>query len=195
MFKLMQNSLTASQNLNNAFSFFAEWIDATGNMLNQMNANINALMENNSKTNDEEIAEIKSLLTGIMVQLNTAVTPDIDSINERIDNVCSEQSGKFTELETMLQEKVNQQAKQITTLESKIDELNSKFDKLIDAMSEEQNNYEIKDILNYIATQTAATQEATANQKNQAEEIAQLTEKVNSFDANINKIVSYIEEE
>ena len=195
MFKLMQNSLTASQNLNNAFSYFAEWIDATGNMLNQMNANINALMENNSKTNDEEIAEIKSLLTGIMVQLNTAVTPDIDSINERIDNVCSEQNGKFTELETMLQEKVNQQAKQIATLESKIDDLTSKFDKLINAMSEEQNNYEIKDILNYIATQTAATNEALANQKNQAEEIAQLAEKVNSFDENINKIVSYIEEE
>ena len=195
MFKLMQNSLTTSKNLNNAFSYFAEWIDATGNILNQMNANINALMENKAKTDEDEISEIKSLLTGIMVQLNTAVTPDIDSINDRIENVCDEHNGKFTELEVMLQDKVNQQAKQIATLENKIDDLTSKFDKLIDAMSEEQNNYEIKDILNYIATQTAATQEAIANQKNQAEEIAQLTEKVNSFDANINKIVSYIEEE
>lgn len=195
MFKLMQNSLTTSKNLNNAFSYFAEWIDATGNILNQMNANINALMENKAKADEDEISEIKSLLTGIMVQLNTAVTPDIDSINERIDNVSNEHNGKFTELEVMLQDKVNQQAKQIATLENKIDDLTSKFDKLIDAMSEEQNNYEIKDILNYIATQTAATQEAIANQKNQADEIAQLTEKVNSFDANINKIVSYIEEE
>ena len=58
-----------------------------------------------------------------------------------------------------------------------------------------QTNYEIKDILNYIATQAAATNEAIANQKSQADEIAKLTEKVNSFDANINKIVSYIEEE
>ena len=186
MFKLMQNSLTASRNLNNAFSYFAEWIDATGTILNTMNANINALMEKSAGGSDDDIAEIKSLLTGIMVQLNTAVTPDIDSINERIDNVSDEHNGKFTELETMLQEKVNQQAKQIASLEDKIDNLTSKFDKLIDAMSEEQNNFEIKDILNYIATQTATTQETITSQ---------IAEKLSSFDTNINKIVSYIEEE
>ena len=196
MFKLMQNSLTACQNLNDAFGYVAEWIDATGTLLNTMNANINSLMANGvNGTSSDEISEIKSLLTGIMVQLNTAVTPDIDSINERIENVSTEHNGKFTELEEMLQEKVNQQAKQINSLEEKIEDLTSKFDKLINAMAEEQTNYEIKDILNYIATQAAATNEAIANQKSQADEIAKLTEKVNSFDANINKIVSYIEEE
>ena len=193
--KLMQNSLNAGMNLNNAFSYFAEWIDATGNMLNQMNAKIETLVENSSNSNSEEIAEIKSLLTGIMVQLNTAVTPDIDSINERIENVCSEHNGKFTELEALLQEKVNQQEKHIVSLESKIDNLNSKFDKLIDAMAEEQNNYEIKDILSFIATQVASTNETILNQKDSSSEISQMSEKLNSFDENINKIVSYIEEE
>ena len=195
MFRLMQNSLAASKSLNNAFAYFGEWIDATGNLLNTMNANINSLMSASGAGETDEISEIKSLLTGIMVQLNTAVTPDIDSINERIETVSNEHNDKFTELESMLQEKVNQQAKQISSLEEKIENLTSKFDKLIDAMAEEQNNYEIKDILNYIASQTAATQEAIANQKNSSEEIAQIAEKINSFDANIGKIVSYIEEE
>ena len=197
MFKLMQSNLTTSKNLNDAFAYFGEWIDATGNLLNKMSEDIALLVEGRvgSGVSNDEISEIKSLLTGIMVQLNTAVTPDIDSINDRIENVSNEHNSKFTELEIMLQDKVNQQAKQIASLEDKIENLTSKFDKLIDAMAEEQNNYEIKDILNYIATQIATTNEAIISQKNSSDEIAQIAEKVNSFDTNINKIVSYIEEE
>ena len=51
-----------------------------------------------------------------MVQLNTALTPDIDSLNERIDKLTEQQSNKMTELETLLQEKINLQEKEINSL-------------------------------------------------------------------------------
>ena len=219
MFKLMQNNLAASKNLNNAFVFLAEWVDATGVILNNMSADITAMKNNSTETDagnygslkdevvealnrvaqledsiatikNDDISEIKSLLTGIMVQLNTALTPDIDSLNERIDRLSEESNNKFTELETAMREKINQQSKQIVALEEKIDNLNSKFDKLIEAMAEDHNNYEIKDILSYIATQTAAVNEALASGQ-----IGEIAEKLSSFDSNINKIVSYIEED
>ena len=219
MFKLMQSNLAASKNLNNAFVFLAEWVDATGVILNNMSADITSLKNNSTETDagnygslkdevvealnrvaqledsiatikNDDISEIKSLLTGIMVQLNTALTPDIDSLNERIDRLSEENNNKFTELETVMKEKINQQSKQIIALEEKIDNLTSKFDKLIEAMAEDHNNYEVKDILSYIATQTAAVNEVLASGQ-----ISEIAEKLSSFDANINKIVSYIEED
>lgn len=214
MFKLMQNNLAASKNLNSAFVYLAEWIDATGSVLNNMSSDLAQLKSKSTEENignigtlkddiieslnrvaqledtvasikNEDVSEIKSLLTGIMVQLNTALTPDIDSLNERIDKLSEENHNKFSELETAMKEKINQQSKQIIALEEKIENLTSKFDKLIDAMTEEHNNYEIKDILNYIASQTAAANEA----------ILSSNEKLASFDGNINKLVSYIEED
>ncbi len=228
MIRLLHSSANATKNLNNAFIFLAEWVDATGSALNNMQNDIsdikyknetdkslefvnneNEIKENittlikkvdeleesfaNYKTDD--ISEIKSLLTGIIVQLNTALTPDIDSLNERIDKFSEDNSNKLTELETLMQEKINQQSKQILALEEKIETLTSKFDKLIDAMSEDNKNYEIKDILNYIATQIATTNETLANQQNANNVLNTVAEKLSSFDENINKVVSYIEED
>lgn len=211
---LMQGNLETVQSLKNAFVFLAEWVDTTGNMLNNMNNNLNILTNStkgevqsevetkleaieNTVTDmrNEEISELKSLMTGIMVQLNTSLTPDIDSINARIDKAEEENEGKFSELETIMKDKINQQAKQILSLEQKLTDMNTRFDKLIDIMSEDNHNYEIKDILNYIATQTAATNEAVTAQRNSDEIINAMSEKLSSFDTNINKIVSYIEED
>ncbi len=220
MFKLMQSNLVASKNLNDAFSFLAEWVDATGVILNNMSKDIASLKgkkitpsvgeEDSTIKNEiidslnrvtqleetvaliknEEISEIKSLLTGIMVQLNTALTPDIDTLNERIDKLSEENNNKFTELETLMKEKINQQSKQIASLEAKVDDLSSKLVRFLEVMSEHNNNYELKDILSYIATQTAAVNDAIANGR-----ISEMADKLSSFDANINKIVSYIEED
>jgi len=226
MTRLLKSSMTASQNLNNAFVYLAEWIDATGHILNsiqddlielkQPKATVDSFSEEKEEIKNEiskviqkiddldnafanckndDISEIKSLLTGIIVQLNTALTPDIDSLNERIDKLSEENKNKLTELETLMQEKINQQSKQITSLEDKIESLGNKFDKLIEAMSEDHKNYEIKDILNYIAAQIAATNESIANIPNDDGLLKSLAEKVSSFDENINKIVSYIEED
>ena len=226
MVRLLQSSTNATRNLNNAFIYLAEWIDATGNVLNSMQNDISELkstkenpldiFENKSDIKEDitnlikrfdeldesfsnyktdDISEIKSLLTGIIVQLNTALTPDIDSLNERIDKLSEENSNKLTELETLMQEKINQQSKQINALEEKIETLGSKFDKLIEAMSEDNKNYEIKDILNYIATQITAANENLTNQQNANSVLNNIAEKLSSFDENINKVVSYIEED
>ena len=211
--KLMKNNLESNKNINTAFIYLAEWIDATGKTLNnisddleqlksQQNNNIESITKNdlkdilndNTKLNDD-ISEIKSLLTGIIVQLNTALTPDIDSLNERIDKLEEENNNRFKALEDMLQNQVSQQEKQINSLEAKIDNMTSKFNKLIEAMSEDNKSYEIKDILNYIASQTSSMNEAMQNQQNTNSIIDTVAEKLTSFDENINKIVSYIEEE
>ena len=94
----------------------------------------------------------------------------------------------------MLQKKVSLQAKQISSLETKINDMSAKFDKLIEVMSEDKS-YEIKDILNYIAAQTAAANETLQNQQNTSAVVNEVAQKLSSFDANLNKIVSYIEEE
>ncbi len=291
---LMQKNLEANKNINNAFIYLAEWIDATGSALNAMSENIeqikkeanhneiietaknnaesiiseikdvketvdnaqNNIIENikseTANTNEniariesilteniksdmvdsikrhkqleslicenikseigasvskienlenvinavknEDISEIKSLLTGVMVQLNTALTPDIDSLNERIDKLTEENNNKYTALEEMLQKKVSMQAKQINSLETKINDMSAKFDKLVEVMSEDKS-YEIKDILNYIAAQTAAANETLQNQQNTSAVVNEVAQKLSSFDTNLNKIVSYIEEE
>lgn len=228
MVRLLHSSANATKNLNNAFIYLAEWIDATGSALNNMQNDISDIKHKNEtdksleffsseteikenittlirKVNEfeesfvnyktDDVSEIKSLLTGIIVQLNTALTPDIDSLNERIDKLSEESSNKLTELETLMQEKINQQSKQINTLEERIETLSSKFDKLIEAMSEDSKNYEIKDILNYIATQIATTNETLANQQDNNKVLNTVAEKLSSFDENINKVVSYIEED
>lgn len=227
MSMLLQNSLNTVSNLNNAFIYLAEWVDATGSVLNTMQNDIVEIKESSAKSkqtsksevevslkddiqniiktvNDledkfinytnEDFSELKSTITGVMVQLSTALTPDIDSLNQRIDKLSEENNNKLTELETLMQEKINLQSKQIASLEDKIEGLSNKFDKLIEAMSEDKT-YEIKDVLNYIATQMTATNENLVNQQNTNNMISELANKVNSFDANINKIVSYIEED
>ena len=97
-----------------------------------------------------------------------------------------------------MSEKINEQTAQIVSLEQKVDglnnkfeDLNNKFDKLAAAVLEGNDNFEqIKEILKYIATQATGANETLA--KSRVEEVA---DKLTSFDENINKIVSYIEEE
>lgn len=226
MAKLLHNSINASRNLNNAFLYLAEWIDASGNLLNTMQVDISAIKENKeSSTNTSEleielkteikalvnkidniqdivannsssdVSEIKSMLTGVMVQLNTALTPaNVDTLNEKIDNLLETNANKLTELETLMQEKINQQSKQILSLEEKIEALDTKFDKLIATLAEDQKQFEIKDALQFIAAQITATNETLA-QDQTSEMIKEVSEKMTNFDTNINKIVSYIEED
>lgn len=229
IYKLLQNSLNTSRNLNTAFIYLAEWIDTTDNVLKTLQNDISDVKEQTSKDNvspeiienisvlkseieknstkiselenaftnykNEDVSELKSLITGVIVQLNTALTPDIDALNNRIDKLTEENSNKLTELEQLMQEKINQQAKQIESLEEKVDSLNSKIDKLIDSIDSNNSNSEIKDILNYIATQMAATNEVIASNQNSNTVINTVAEKLESFDNNINKLVSYIEED
>lgn len=177
---------------------------------------INDLSDTLSSYKNDDVSEIKSLLTGIIVQLNTALKPDIDSLNERIDKLTEENQNKFSELETLLKEKVEIQSKQINALEEKIDSLYGRIDKLIETVNETNKNDEIKDILNYITTQVAAANETISAHPKASDEIKKLAQeqintitaikevmtgqkniadKLASFDGNVQKIVSYIEED
>ncbi len=226
MTKLLNSSVNAAKNLNNAFMYLAEWVDATGGILNSIQNDLSEIKDSKENQTDavkdkeyikteisllvkkfdeleisfsgfksDDVSEIKSLLTGIIVQLNTALTPDIDSLNERIDKFAEEQNNRITEQETLVRDKINQQAKQISQLEEKIETLNNKFDKLIEVLSEDNKNYDIKDILNYIAAQIAETNKNLAERQEEGEVLKDLAQKLSSFDSNINKIVSYIEED
>ena len=226
MSKLLHNSINASRNLNNAFFYLAEWIDASGTLLNSMQADITAVKENSNtnellneakqefkaeiksivekldnmqdaiaNNNSNDIAEIKSMLSGVMVQLNNTITPvDVDSLTTKIDNLIELNNNKLTELETLMQEKINQQSKQILSLEEKVEALDAKFDKLITTLAEDQKQFEIKDALQFIAEQIVKTNEAIA-QNQTVDAVKEVSEKLASFDTNINKIVSYIEED
>ncbi len=211
MIKLLNKSVNANNNLNTAFTYLAEWIDATGGVLNNIQDELSQLKSNKTidtlptveikeKTSNpeeftslnENISELKSLLTGIIVQLNTALTPDIDSLNERIDKLCDENNNKLTQLEILLQEKVIEQEKKIVVLEEKIDKMSEKFDRLVEVMADDSHSYEIKDILNFIASQINTN---VVNIQNTNTTINEVAQKLDSFDANMNKIVSYIEED
>ena len=157
--------------------------------------NISKLEDAYDQYKTDNNSELKSMITGVMVQLNTALTPEIDTLNEKIDKITEENGNKFTELETLMKDKIEIQAKQINVLEEKIENLSGKFDKLIEAMSENNINFEIKDVLGYIAAQVSAANEAIKNQSESKETIQKVADKLTSFDTNINKIVSYIEEE
>ena len=226
MSKLLHNSINASRNLNNAFLYLAEWIDASGTLLNSMQADLSSMKEKSntdellddakqelkeeiknivekldnmqdaiSNNSSNDIAEIKSMLSGVMVQLNNTLTPvDVDSLTAKIDNLIELNDNKLTELETLMQEKINQQSKQILSLEEKVEALDAKFDKLITTLAEDQKQFDIKDALQFIAEQIAKTNEAI-EQNQTAEVVKEVSNKLASFDTNINKIVSYIEED
>ena len=148
-----------------------------------------------ANNNSNDIAEIKSMLSGVMVQLNNTITPvDVDSLTTKIDNLIELNNNKLTELETLMQEKINQQSKQILSLEEKVEALDAKFDKLITTLAEDQKQFEIKDALQFIAEQIVKTNEAIA-QNQTVDAVKEVSEKLASFDTNINKIVSYIEED
>ncbi|MBQ9246132.1 hypothetical protein IJ182_07695 [bacterium] len=185
----METFKTDISEYNNEFSTVKEQISKLEKQLDSVEESFD-----NFKTDD--ISELKSSLTGIMVQLNTALTPDIDSLNARIDKFVEENQAHKTKVEEMLEEKLSQQEQKISSLENKFETLTSKIDKLADTVTEESKNYEVKDILNYLVTQLAATNDGiTTNQQTAHKVLNEVAEKVASFDNNINKIVSYIEED
>ncbi len=222
---LMQNSVKANKNLNNAFAYLAEWIDASGNVLNSLQTDItsiksqaeaanseeiislkndisdvtkkiDSLVSNLSAVNDiEETSDIKSLISGISVQLNTSLSPNIDLLNEKIDKITEDNNSRLKEFEDFINKKFEIQNKQIKILSDNIENLNKKFDTLINVFAEDNKEYDMKDMLSYLVSEISSVSEIVKNRKNDDEIIKKLEEKVSSFDKNINKIVSYIEED
>ncbi len=205
------------ESIKNCLTVVGEAIDGLNNKLNIDDTNESSLKDDLSAIKDEikdikqsfknvdemvsdlktdDISELKSSLTGIMVQLNTALTPDIDTLNERIDKLVEEHNNHINKFEEIVEEKLEKQEQKIISIEGKVEIVNSKIDKLIETMNDGNKNDEVKDILNYIVTQlTASNESITTNQQNAHKVLDNVAAKVSSFDENINKIVSYIEEE
>ena len=225
---LSQNSLIANNNLNRAFIYLAEWVDASGRVLNEIQNDISSLIsqdENNiqktvcndikelkqevslynNKLKDienisdslkhEDISELKSLLSGIIVQINTALNPNIDLINEKIEKLAEENNNKLKQLEESFNTKIENQTKQINHLTNKINDFNSKFDKLIEILTEDYKEYDMKDMLSYIVSEISVVSEYAKTRQASEDTMKVIEQKLSSFDTNINKIVSYIEED
>ena len=176
------------ESIKNCITVVGETLEAKDSKLNESDDDLADIKDN--------ISELKSALTGIMVQLNTALTPDIDTLNERIDKLVEENNEHINAIQTEVEEKLNKQEQKIISIEGKVEIVNAKIDKLIENMNDNNKNDEIKDILNYIVTQLNASNESiTTNQQNAHKVLDNVASKVSSFDENINKIVSYIEEE
>ena len=73
-----------------------------------------------------------------------------------------------------------------------------KFDMLSQIVKEKTDNSEIKDILNYIVGQITVMNENSDvmknNQQSNSEVLVAVAENVSGFNANIEKLVSYIDE-
>ncbi len=225
---LSQNSLIANNNLNRAFIYLAEWVDASGRVLNEIQNDISSLIAQdetniqktvcddikelkqevslyNNKLKDienisdslkhEDISELKSLLSGIIVQINTALNPNIDLINEKIEKLAEENNNKLKQLEESFNTKIENQTKQINHLTNKINDFNSKFDKLIEILTEDYKEYDMKDMLSYIVSEISVVSEYAKTRQASEDTMKVIEQKLSSFDTNINKIVSYIEED
>lgn len=227
---LMQNSIAANKNLNSAFIYLAEWIDASGNVLNTIQKDITSLKTDDSNktvnadedlkylkdlkteiqqtvvkldemdnvlsgVKSDDVPELKSMMSGIIVQLETSLTPSINLINEKIDKLSDDNDVKLKQFESDIIAKIDAHSKQIDILNNNIQKLNKKFDTLIEIFSEDNKDYEMKDMLNYIVSEINSIREVNkANQSNE-ELLKKLESKVSDFDSSINKIVSYIEED
>lgn len=223
----MNDCLNTGKNMNNAFVILAQWIDSTdltlnsiSNDIDNINKNIQSNIENIEIPHyEEEISEIKSLLTGIMVQLNTIgnfsnlnaleekileIQTTVDNINQNKNqdtnenDVCIDLITKQNELTQEINNQneiinrqhelikiqsleINKQSEKIENLENKIDLLSSKFEQFFENNISNDNSNKLQEVIDIIKMQS-----------NSANTIAQ---KIQDFDTNIGKIVSYIEED
>ena len=175
----------------------------------------------------EELSDIKTSLNNITVQLDTLLNPYIELLDEKIGKITEQSNGNFSELEQLMQIKIEEQSRHIANLEDKIDLINNRFDevneryeRLLETVNERTDNSEIKDVLNYIVNQIADINNNVVQiQNNQqynseivntimqkteacdesiignANAIETVNEKVMNLESNITKLVSYIEEE
>ena len=195
MTTLIHNNIIANNNINKAFVYLAEWIDASGKVLNDIQNGIESLNASAFKENNEEISEIKSLISSIIVQINTSLSPNIDLINEKIEKLTEEDSHNFEESANIINTKIDAHSKQINALESKIEKLSEKFDKLIEILTEDTKDYDTKDMLNYIVSQVSNLTESIKSNQNSDDAVKRLEDKISEFSSDVKKIVAYIEED
>lgn len=173
---------------------------------------VNALEESLNGFGSREFSDIKALLDSVPDKID-AVSAPIEELSSKIDELSKQSGSGLSELEALMQKKINKQNDYIVSLENKIDEMNAeyslmsskidalseKYDNLVQSVKESGDNTNIKDILDNISSQLAAISKSTAvqqdNQKTNTKILIAASKKVAGFDDSIKKIVSYLEEE
>lgn len=169
--KLMAGSVSASQNLNEAFVYLAEWIDVTGKVINEIRDSVDLVKDSeNDKT---------ELIKTVFNDLQETIT----SQNAKIESL----EAKLAHFENKIDS--------LDTLETKLSRI---LDKKLDEMSEikhEDSSSEIKTILDFIASQVISANENSINNKALNQKIEIIEHQLTKFDKNLAKIVSYLDED
>ncbi len=182
--KITASNFTISQNLNEAFLLFAQWIDST----------------------EETFANFKQSLEGIQLQnaeiLNEASKPEMNQIkysltelSEKFEAFSQDNLQKAEIIAQQVLSKCSQQLGTISSLEEKISSLESKIDALESKMEKGEDGSEVKTILDFIASQVISANENSINNKVLNQKMEIMEHQLSKFEKNIAKLVSYLDED
>lgn len=192
--KLVASNLAASQNLNEAFVYLAEWIDITGNVISEIKEGID-----NVQVQNANLAENSSKVD--IIELKVQVGDMIEKIehlsqnkNDVLEAVIKSLQDKFSAQEA----KISNLEEQVKSLENKMEE---KFAQIIEAIENSQKqeeadeSSEIKPVLDFIASQVISANENSINNKVLNQKMEVMEHQLSKFEKNIAKIVSYLDED
>lgn len=200
--RLIASNAKSVQILNEVFMHFAEWIDATSETLEN---NGELVAEANEKSAQalfameqvkQAIAENEQKYAQELELQSSQINDGIENLSsnfvnriEAVENALNVLSQKFEEKideNKELQMTIEKQNKLIVKLEEKIE----KFSKV-----EAKIDDESRTVIEYIASQIGITAENTQDNKDITGKLEFLEHKISSLDKNIQKIISYIDEE
>lgn len=200
--RLIASNAKSVQILNEVFMHFAEWIDATSETLEN---NGELVAEANEKSAQalfameqvkQAIAENEQKYAQELELQSSQINDGIENLSsnfvnriEAVENALNVLSQKFEEKideNKELQMTIEKQNKLIVKLEEKIE----KFSKV-----EAKIDDESRTVIEYIASQIGITAENTQDNKDITSKLEFLEHKISSLDKNIQKIISYIDEE
>lgn len=181
--KLAAGNATASQNLNEAFIYLAEWIDSTGSAISEIQDNVVNIQS--------QVSEVQDNSTKIdAVEIKNQIAELSDKINEISDVKTEQIKSLFSEL----QNGFNNQQERISELENKVDTLITTIEETAQAKTQEENS-EIKTVLDFIASQVISANENSINNKVLNQKMEVMEHQLSKFEKNIAKLVSYLDED
>lgn len=218
--RLIASNAKSIQILNEVFMHFAEWIDATSETLenngslvedaNEKSAQALFAMERVISDNSQRYEQFLSAIEQVERTISDnehkyAQELELQSsqINDGIENLSTNFVSRIEQVENALnvlnqkfEEKIDENKELQMTIEKqnklivKLEEKIEKFSKV-----EAKIDDESRTVIEYIASQIGITAENTQDNKDITGKLEFLEHKITSLDKNIQKIISYIDEE
>ena len=200
--RLIASNAKSVQILNEVFMHFAEWIDATSETLEN---NGELVAEANEKSAQALFAmeQVKQAIAENEQKYAQELELQSSQINDGIENLSSNFVNRIEAVENALnilnqkfEEKIDENKELQMTIEKqnklivKLEEKIEKFSKVEAKLDEDS-----KTVIEYIASQIGITAENTQDNKDITGKLEFLEHKISSLDKNIQKIISYIDEE